>query len=266
MRFEQINNTTGAVEYLHHDQQGSTRLITSSTGKTEATFTYGAYGELTGSTGTATTPLGYDGQFTNSDTGLIDLRNRLYDQSTAQFMSSDPLEAITGEPYNYADDNPVNYIDPSGLCTLDPIASGNCFSEAPRMVGGAIVSVVETAAEHPVEAGGIVLGGVALASGAGEVAGATVGAVDLGYVSVGAGAGAVGLDAKKCLGGHAVACVAVGTGIVSTGGAGFVAGGLFTGAVADGARAIGFTSGALGFLTDLADTLVPSHASAAGCR
>jgi hypothetical protein len=27
---EQINNTTGAVLYLHHDQQGSTRLITGS--------------------------------------------------------------------------------------------------------------------------------------------------------------------------------------------------------------------------------------------
>jgi hypothetical protein len=71
MPIEQINNSTGAVVYLHHDQAGSTRLLTGSTGKTEATFTYGAYGELTGSTGTATTPLGYDGQYTSSDTGLI---------------------------------------------------------------------------------------------------------------------------------------------------------------------------------------------------
>jgi hypothetical protein len=71
MIVEQINRTTGAVLCLHHDQAGSTRLITGSTGKTEATFTYGAYGELTGSTGTATTPLGYDGQYTSSDTGLV---------------------------------------------------------------------------------------------------------------------------------------------------------------------------------------------------
>ena len=75
MSIEQINNTTGTVTYLHHDQAGSTRLITASTGKTEATFTYGPYGELIGSTGTATTPLGYDGQYTSSDTGLIYLRN-----------------------------------------------------------------------------------------------------------------------------------------------------------------------------------------------
>jgi RHS repeat-associated protein len=112
---EQINNTTGTVQYLHHDQAGSTRLITGTTGKTEATFTYGPYGELTGSTGTATTPLGYDAQYTSPDTGLIYLRNRTYDATTAQFLTVDPLEMCTGEPYGYAGDNPLNYGDPRGL-------------------------------------------------------------------------------------------------------------------------------------------------------
>jgi YD repeat-containing protein len=64
------------VLYLHHDQQGSTRLLTGSTGLVEGSFTYGAYGALTGSTGSATTPLGYDGQYTNPDTGLIYMRAR----------------------------------------------------------------------------------------------------------------------------------------------------------------------------------------------
>jgi RHS repeat-associated protein len=112
---EQINNSTGAVTYLHHDQQGSTRLLTGSTGKTEATFTYGPYGGVTGSTGTAATPLGYDAQYTSQDTGLIYLRNRVYDPATAQFLTVDPLVGITGEPYSFAFDNPVNLVDPSGL-------------------------------------------------------------------------------------------------------------------------------------------------------
>jgi RHS repeat-associated protein len=73
------------------------------------------HGELTGSTGTATTPLGYDGQYTSSDTGLIYLRNRVYDPKTEQFLTRDPLAAISGEPYGYAGDNPVNYSDPTGL-------------------------------------------------------------------------------------------------------------------------------------------------------
>jgi hypothetical protein len=86
--FEQINNTTGNVLYLHNDQQGSTRLLTSSTGAKEATFTYGPYGALTGSTGTATTPLGYDGQYTSSDTGLVYLHARVYDPVTANSSPS----------------------------------------------------------------------------------------------------------------------------------------------------------------------------------
>jgi RHS repeat-associated protein len=113
--FEQINNTTGTVTYLHHDQQGSTRLLTSSAGAKEATYTYSPYGELTGSTGTATTSLGFDGQYTSSDTGLIYLRARVYDPKTAQFLSVDPLASLTREPYVYAGDNPLTYKDRSGL-------------------------------------------------------------------------------------------------------------------------------------------------------
>ncbi len=103
------------AQYLHHDQQSSTRLLTGSTGKTEATFTYGPYGGVTGSTGTASTPLGYDAQYTSSDTGLIYLRNRVYDPTTAQFLPVDPAVSITREPYAYGGDNPVNRRDPDGL-------------------------------------------------------------------------------------------------------------------------------------------------------
>jgi RHS repeat-associated protein len=111
---EQINNTTSAVTYLHHDQQGSTRLITGSSGKVEGKCTYSAYGTPT-CEGTATTPLGFDGQYTSPDTGLIYMRARVYDPATAQFLTRDPLAAISGEPYSYAGDNPLNESDPTGL-------------------------------------------------------------------------------------------------------------------------------------------------------
>lgn len=110
---EQVNGEK--VLYLHHDQQGSTRLLTNSTGAKEATFTYDAFGNQTGHTGTATTPLGYNGQYTNSDTGLIYLRARVYDPATAQFLSVDPLVGSTRAPYDYAADNPLNESDPTGL-------------------------------------------------------------------------------------------------------------------------------------------------------
>ena len=90
-------------------------MLSSSTGVNEATFTYDAYGNQTGLTGTATTPLGYDGQYTSSDTGLIYLRARVYDPSTAQFLTVDARVRITGAPYNYASDNPANRADLAGL-------------------------------------------------------------------------------------------------------------------------------------------------------
>jgi RHS repeat-associated protein len=106
---------SGTVTYLHHDQAGSTRLLTGSTGTVTGRSTFDAYGNKTGSTGTSTTPLGYDGQYTSSDTGLIYLRARTYDPATAQFMSVDPLAPVTLALYSYVGDNPLNFSDPSGL-------------------------------------------------------------------------------------------------------------------------------------------------------
>jgi RHS repeat-associated protein len=110
---EQISSG-GTITYLHHDQQGSTRLLTGSTGTVTGKCTYGAYGTPT-CEGTTTTPLGYDAQYTSADTGLQYLRARNYDPSTGQFTSADPVTAITGEPYSFTADNPVNSVDPSGL-------------------------------------------------------------------------------------------------------------------------------------------------------
>ncbi len=111
---EQINTSTGTVTYLHHDQAGSTRLLTGSTGTVTGKCTYGAYGTPT-CEGTSTTPLGFDAQYTSSDTALIYLRNRVYDPATAQFLSVDPMVGQTHAPYNYAGDNPLNEADPTGL-------------------------------------------------------------------------------------------------------------------------------------------------------
>jgi RHS repeat-associated protein len=114
---EQINSGSGAVLYLHHDQQGSTRLMTGSTGTVEGKCSYAAYGTPT-CEGPATTPLGYDAQYTNTDTGLIYMRARSYDPATGQFLSVDPLVGTTRAPYIYASDNPLNEADPSGRESL----------------------------------------------------------------------------------------------------------------------------------------------------
>jgi RHS repeat-associated protein len=122
--------------YYHHDQLGSTRALTDSSGEVAGTFSYGAYGEPIGSTGTQTTPLGYAGQYTNAESGLQYLRARVYDPATGQFLTGDPLTPMTRLPYGYANNNPLNGIDPSGLCNWNPFSGsfwteGNCISESP---------------------------------------------------------------------------------------------------------------------------------------
>ena len=106
---EQINNSTGAVTYLHHDQAGSTRLLTGSTGTVTGKCTYNAYGVAT-CEGTSTTPSATTGS-TPARTPGSSTCARGYDPATAQFLSVDPLEAITQAPYGYAGDNPENYGD-----------------------------------------------------------------------------------------------------------------------------------------------------------
>ena len=91
---EQINAKEEPT-YLHHDQLGSTRLLTGSTGTNTASFSFAPYGALEAKTGAAATPLGYAGQYTDAETGLQYLRARFYDPGTAQFMTNDPRVAVT---------------------------------------------------------------------------------------------------------------------------------------------------------------------------
>jgi RHS repeat-associated protein len=110
---EQVSGTT--THYYDQDQLGSTRVITGGSGSVVATYTYGAYGSLTGSTGSTTNPFLYAGQYQDSESGLYYLQNRYYDPTTGQFISIDPLVAETGQPYGYANEDPANLVDPSGL-------------------------------------------------------------------------------------------------------------------------------------------------------
>jgi len=137
---------------------------------------------------------------------------RYYDPSTAQFLTRDPIENLTGAPYSYANDDPLDQIDPLGLC-------GHWYDVACQIgsaatdVGSAVSSGAQWVADHPTETAGLVLGAAAAATGVGAVIeGATVVGLGLSAVSVGAGATAAGLDANKCFQGETVACVGFGLG------------------------------------------------------
>jgi RHS repeat-associated protein len=130
----------GTVTYLHHDQQGSTRLLTNEKGEKVGSATYDGYGNPIGKTGTIS-PLGYDGEYTDADTGLIYLRARYYDPATAQFLSVDPVVQQTRTPYTYAHDNPLSDGDPTG--DDSPTPEEIAFSNWYQKVEGATIAELE---------------------------------------------------------------------------------------------------------------------------
>jgi RHS repeat-associated protein len=155
---------TDTPTYYHPDQQGSVRLITDASGNVAATYTYDAYGKLTASTGVLVQPFGYGGEYTDQETGYQYLRARYYDPTTGQFLTRDPLVAVTGQAYAYADDDPANNADPTGL---DFLGIGHAVSSVAGWAydnAGTITMVAGAAALIP--GVDLVAAPIALAAGA----------------------------------------------------------------------------------------------------
>jgi RHS repeat-associated protein len=112
------------VLFYQSDQLGSNRMLTDSAGVVRGTFSYDAYGNLIGSSGSYSTPLGWAGQYRDAETGLTYLRARYYDPVTAQFMSRDPALSSTRSPYAYVANNPLNASDASGRSVDDSDGGG----------------------------------------------------------------------------------------------------------------------------------------------
>jgi RHS repeat-associated protein len=113
----------GQNYYFHEDAVGSVRNITSASGQTEWTYSYEPFGPARAETKEDAMALDdtirFAGEMFDADSGLYDLRARMYAPSTGRFLSIDPRPAPQDEPayatYTYAADNPATYVDPSGL-------------------------------------------------------------------------------------------------------------------------------------------------------
>ena len=73
---------------------------------------YDAFGNI--AYGDTPNPFGYSGEYHDSETGLIYLRNRYYDSSTGRFITEDPAKDGVNW-YSYCGGDPVNAVDPWGL-------------------------------------------------------------------------------------------------------------------------------------------------------
>ncbi len=150
---EQIAVSGGATSYLLADELGSIRAITNASRTTTGTFTYDAWGNETGSTGSATTPFGFAGEYLDSASGFYYLRARWYDASTGEFMSLDPKVATTLEPYQYVGNDPLNGSDPSGLsscnskCQEEKKAAADAAEAKKALTKASAAAAVAAAAE-----------------------------------------------------------------------------------------------------------------------
>lgn len=123
---EQIT-ASGQIRYYHSDAHGNVTALTDASGATVASYKYAPYGAQTITSGSnVTNPFGYSGQYTDRSTGLQYLRARYYDPDTGQFLTRDPLEALTRQAYSYAGGDPVNHFDPHGMFCLVPGTEEPC--------------------------------------------------------------------------------------------------------------------------------------------
>ena len=106
-----MTNTT-ATYYYNTDNMGSVVDVTDSTGIVAESFGYDPYGNARGSVPSSpANPVRYQGQYIETNTGLYNMRARVYDSLTERFEGIDPaspsLLVPRLMPYAFAKDQPT---------------------------------------------------------------------------------------------------------------------------------------------------------------
>ena len=117
-----LSQRRGSTSHYHHyDALGSTRFLTDSSGNVTDTYLYDAWGNNVASTGTTVNSfkwVGKYGYYTDDSTGQVYVRARMYQPTTARWMTLDPMVMLYAiAEYIMADDQPTQWTDASGLYT-----------------------------------------------------------------------------------------------------------------------------------------------------
>lgn len=108
--------TSGATKFNHGDRLGTLGIETNSSQTVSSTKQYDAFGNLTSTSGSSTSPFGFAGGFgyqEDPDSSLKLLGHRYYDSSTGRFLTRDKIKDGRNW-YVYCDGNPTKYIDDDG--------------------------------------------------------------------------------------------------------------------------------------------------------
>jgi RHS repeat-associated protein len=118
---DQTLNGVWTPSFYGYDGFGSVRQLTDSTGTVTDTYSYDAWGNSFGSTGSTPNVYLYRGEQYDSDLQLYYLRARYFNPLTGRFISRDlilPRNNCNQHRYLYACSDPIGRIDPSGLANL----------------------------------------------------------------------------------------------------------------------------------------------------
>ncbi|GAA3179460.1 LamG-like jellyroll fold domain-containing protein [Nonomuraea roseoviolacea] len=133
---EGTNPALSTLTDLHED------LVATYTGTALATTTaYDPFGVVTAQTGVKTT-LGYQGAYTDPNTGKVNMHARWYQPGTGSFTSRDtatitPNPSVQANRYTYANASPLTGIDPTGHATVITDGVGSIW-DTPSYAGSAV--------------------------------------------------------------------------------------------------------------------------------
>ncbi|MGP3960554.1 RHS repeat-associated core domain-containing protein [Nonomuraea sp. 3N208] len=149
-----LKEGTGAAVAALNDLHGD--LVATFTTSLQTSTAYDPFGTVTAQTGTKT-QLGYQGEYTDPDTGKVNMHARWYQPGTGTFTSRDtatlnPSPSVQANRYTYANASPLTGTDPTGHAT----ASIGSSSYTP---GVDYQSAIDIYAQHGIVSGGGSSGG-----------------------------------------------------------------------------------------------------------
>ena len=126
-----VNAVAGGKTIALNDQHSDLSGLFTAAGATmTGSATYSPWGQVTGSTGPAV-QIGYQGQWTDPQSGQVNMGSRFYRPGTGSFTSKDTYtgaeggtSAVSDNLYAYGNDNPVTVTDPSGHSPSGGYAGG----------------------------------------------------------------------------------------------------------------------------------------------
>src|SRR5262249_58977189 len=119
--------------YVHVDHLGSVESLTNESGAAVEKRSYDpfgqrrnpAWGQPPPASFSSATTVGFTGQESDDDVGLVNFKGRVYDPKVGRFLTTDPIVAdpLDGQSWNrysYVRGNPLSLVDPTGFAGTPP--------------------------------------------------------------------------------------------------------------------------------------------------